>query len=245
MSERLTIYHIEGRRSFRVIWLCEELSIPYELVFKRGDILGSLVTIREVHPLMPVSPTVRLDGELFVESGAIVEVLQARYGKGRLAPSVDSADYPFHVQWMHFAEGSAMARFVTTFTVAQAMGVTVDKLPSGYRAGGNITEMITVGALGIFDYMEDFLSKHAYFGGAQFTTADIMMHYSIRGAKLAVWVDSSDFPRIAAWRANVESRPAFKRATAAATPGGADEYGMPADVPFPPSVVRPPARRST
>jgi glutathione S-transferase len=68
----LTIYHVEGRRSQRVIWLCEELGIPCQLSFKRGDILGSMDAIRAVNPLMPVAPTVRIDDTVMVESGAIL-----------------------------------------------------------------------------------------------------------------------------------------------------------------------------
>src|SRR3984957_11594744 len=71
----LTIYHIEGRRSERVVWLCEELGLPYKLEFKRGDVAGSMQTIREVSPLMPVAPTVKYNGKVLVESGAILEYL--------------------------------------------------------------------------------------------------------------------------------------------------------------------------
>ena len=119
-TERVTIYHIEGRRSFRVIWLCEELGIPYELVFRPADVLGSMV-----------------------------------------------------------------------------------------------------------------LSKNPYFGGAEFTAADIMMHYAVRGAKLPVWIDAADYPHIAEWKHKVESRPAFERAAEAALPGGSDEFGLPAGMPLP------------
>src|SRR3984957_14188737 len=101
----LTIYHAEGRRSERIVWLCEELGIPYSLKFKRGDLAGTLDDIRAVCPLMPVAPVIKLDDQVIVESGAILELILARYGKGRLAPTVDSRDYPYYLQWLHFAEG--------------------------------------------------------------------------------------------------------------------------------------------
>ena len=94
----------------------------------------------------------------------------------------------------------------------------------------------------VFDYMEDFLGRHAYFGGAEFTTADIMMHFAIRVAKVLVWIHSEDYPHISAWRSKVESRPAFDRATRAATPGGADAFGLPADVDDPLAAYGPPPR---
>ena len=232
-TEPVTIHHIEGRRSFRVIWLCEELSIPYDLVFKRGDVLGSLVHLRNEYPLMPIAPTVRIRGEFMVESGAILEVLVARYGKGRLTPPVESSDYLKHAQWMHFAEATAMCRMATDRFVALATGVEVNALETGYRLGEPIDKPALVGSRGVFDYIEDYLSKNPYFGGVEFTAADIMMHYAVRGAKLIVWIDAADYPHIAEWKRKVEARPAFERATAAALPGGADEFGLPAGQPLP------------
>ena len=88
----LTIYHIEGRRSERIVWLCEELGVPYKLEYKQGDIAASMKTIHEVSPLMPVAPTVRIGDQVMVESGAIIELILAREGKGRLQPPVNSPD---------------------------------------------------------------------------------------------------------------------------------------------------------
>jgi glutathione S-transferase len=135
-TERVTIYHIEGRRSFRVIWLCEELGIPHDLVFKPGDVLGSMVQLREEYPLMPMAPTIRLGGEFMVESGAILDVLVARCGRGHLIPPVQANDYLKHTQWMHFAEATAMNRMATDRFVSLATGVEVTAiLTVGYRFG--------------------------------------------------------------------------------------------------------------
>jgi glutathione S-transferase len=232
-TERVTIHHIEGRRSFRVIWLCEELGIPYDLVFKPGDVLGSMVHLRKEYPLMPMAPTIHLRGEFMVESGAILDVLVARYGKGRLIPPVESSDYLKHAQWMHYAEATAMCRMATDRYLALATGVEVNAMPIGYRLGEPIDKPALVGSLGIFDYVEDYLSKNPYFGGAEFSAADIMMHYAVRGAKLLVWIDAADYRYVAQWKRKVEARPAFERATKAALPGGADEFGLPVGLPLP------------
>src|SRR5262249_18161957 len=109
----LRIHHIEGRRSFRVVWLCEEIGLPYELVFKRGDLMGSMVALRGASPMCPITPAVEIDGRIIVESGAILDVLAARHAPGVMVPKVDSPDYPLHCQWMHFAEGTLMARIST------------------------------------------------------------------------------------------------------------------------------------
>mgnify|MGYP000656267502 CR=1 FL=1 len=77
----LTIYHLEGRRSERLVWLCEELGLPYTLKYKRGDLAASMAPIREINPLMPVAPTIQYGDQVVVESGAIIEMLLDRHGE--------------------------------------------------------------------------------------------------------------------------------------------------------------------
>jgi len=184
----------------------------------------------------------RYDGQLVMESGAIIDILLSREGKGRLRPAVASRDFILHTQWLHFAEGSALARMVTERFVSLALGVAVDTLPEGYRAGkpmkalsGTFSDVLElgIGPKGVFDYLDHHLRNNPYFGGSKFSAADIMMHYVIRGAKLISWINPNDFPAIAHWKQDVERRPAFARANAAATPSGADEYGQPIGVPLP------------
>ncbi len=161
----LTIYHLEGRRSERIVWLCEELGLPYKLEYKRGDLAGSMKTIHDVSPLMPVAPTVRIGDQVMVESGAIIELILAREGHGRLEPAVTSPDYAYYLQWMHFAEGSFAARVIADYRVALIQGK--PKTPAG---GYKLVDTEAVLA-----FMEDYLSKHPYFGGSGFSAADIMM----------------------------------------------------------------------
>ena len=130
----IEIFHIEGRRSVRVVWLCEELDFPYVLTFKQGDIFGSMLTIRQNYPIMPIVPVVRIGDDFIVESGAILEILLDRYGNGQLKPSVESRDYLLHTQWMHFAEGTAATRISMWRFIATAIGQDMDAMPPGYRA---------------------------------------------------------------------------------------------------------------
>jgi glutathione S-transferase len=205
----LTIYHLEGRRSERIVWLCEELGIPYKLEYKRGDLAGSMKTIHEVSPLMPVAPTVRIGDQVMVESGAIIELILAREGRGRLEPAVNSPDYAYYLQWMHFAEGSFAARVVADYRVALIQGK--PKTTSGYKLVD--TEAVLI-------YMEDFLSKHPYFGGSAFSAADIMMLFPTNITEAFNVADLSAYPHILAWRTDVESRPAYKKMLAVARPNG-------------------------
>lgn len=230
---RAVIYHIEARRSFRIIWACEELEIPYDLVFKQGDIMGSMDLIKQAHPLMPLAPTVQYGGRLFVESGGIIETLVARHGGGKLRPDVDSPDFPDYMQFMHFAEGTAMDRIVSMRLSALLAGKSLSEMP----------KLPMVDPEKIFVFIEDHLSRHTFFGGAEFSAADIMMHMPIVGAKLMVDIKTNSYPHIADWRKRVRARPAFKRALDRSLPSGHDGewigYGL--DIPFanPPAVFAP------
>jgi glutathione S-transferase len=206
----ITIYHIEGRRSERIVWLCEELGIPYTLEYKQGDIMASMKAIHEVSPLMPVAPTVRINGQVMVESGAIIELILARVGNGRLQPAVNSPDYPYYLQWMHFAEGSFAARVIADYRVALIQGK--PKTPKG--------QYKLVDTEAVLKFMEDFLSKHPYFGGAEFSAADIMMLFPTNITEAFNVADLSAYPHIVAWRTNVEGRPAYKKMLAVARPNG-------------------------
>ena len=110
----ITIYHLEGRRSERIVWLMEELGLPYKLEFKRGDLAGSMAASRRSTHGMPVAPTVKYGDQVIVESGAIIETILNRHAPGKLQPALDSPDYPYHLIWMHYAEGSLAARLFQT-----------------------------------------------------------------------------------------------------------------------------------
>ena len=206
----LTIYHLEGRRSERLVWLCEELGLPYKLEFKRGDLAGSMQAIKAINPLMPVAPTVRYNDQILVESGAIIELILAREGKGRLHPPVDSADYPYYLQWMHFAEGSFASRVIADYRVALIKG-RPQPVAGQYRL---------VDSEAVLKFADDFLGKHPYFGGKEFSAADIMMVFPTNFAGGLNIVDMAEFPNVAAWRTKMENRPAYKRMLAIARPDG-------------------------
>jgi glutathione S-transferase len=205
----LTIYHAEGRRSERIVWLCEELGLPYTLKFTRGDLMATLAEIRSICPLMPVAPVVRYNGQVIVESGAILELLLARHGDGRLAPPVSSSDYPYYLQWMHFAEGSAASRIVADYKTGMLMGQKRPAQPPGWK-------LVDSGA--VMQFADAFLAEHPYFGGQEFSAADIMMHFVIRTATV---LNVADVPaHFGAWLLKVEDRPAFKRTLAVSLPDG-------------------------
>lgn len=202
----VTIYHLEGRRSERIVWLMEELNLPYTLVFKRGDLMGSMAEIRKVNPGMPVAPTVTIGNEVLTESGAIIETIINRYAPGKLTPPMASPDYSQHLIWMHHAEGSLAGRVIADYRVWMIKPPTERS-----RLVDSEAEV---------QFAEDYLGKHPYFGGAEFSAADIMMVFPLNFAMNLNIVDKTKFPNINAWKAKMEERPAYKRMLAKARPDG-------------------------
>jgi glutathione S-transferase len=206
----LTIYHIEGRRSERIIWYCEEVGLPYKLVFKPGDPQASMELIKQVNPLMAIAPTVQLGDEVMVESAAILQLLQERYAPGKLEPSHDSPDYPKYLQWLHFAEGSAAPRLGTEFLLTSVKG---GQMPPVVQSQiGKAAQTLT--------YMEDYLTRHPYFGGQEFSLADIMMHFNLQFVNVVTHTDMTPYPKLTAWYAKIQERAAFKKMRQVALPNG-------------------------
>ena len=184
----------------------EELGLPYTLEYKRGDLRGSMAQIRALNPLMPVAPTVLYGDQVIVESGAILEMLLARHGEGQLRPAVDSPDFPYYLQWMHYSEGSFAARVIGDYRVEMI------------RRSTNPSPLVD--AEDTIRFAEDYLSRHPYFGGAEFSAADIMMLFPLNVATSTKIADISQFPHLAAWREKIEQRPAYQRMLAVARPNG-------------------------
>lgn len=235
----ITIHHIEGRRSERVAWLLEELGVPYELDFIQGDILGSLVALEQFHE-MRMTPIVTDGDVVMVESSAILEYILARHAKGsKLRPAEDTAEFPRYLEFLHFAEGTAMSKTVADLTNQRLSnymtkkGVEPPEAPTIPGVAGTRT-----GAQRVMHYAENTLGQHDYFAGDAFTAADIMMHFPLKfGAPVAAgktftikswettdheWFD--DFPNVKDWMHRMAERPAFQRAMQATMPAGSPEH---------------------
>jgi glutathione S-transferase len=202
----ITLYHLENRRSERIVWLMEELGLPYTLVFKRGDLAGSMAEIRKVNPGMPVAPTVTIGDQVVTESGAIIETILNRYAPGKLTPAMDSVDYANHMMWMHHAEGSLAGRVIADYRVWMIK-------PPTERSR-------LVDSEAEYQFAEDYLAKHPWFGGDEFSAADIMMVFPLNFGMALNVVDKTQFPKINAWKAKIEARPAYQRMLAKARPDG-------------------------
>ena len=202
----LTIYHLEGRRSERLVWLMEELNLPYNLVFERGSLAGSMAKIKAVNPDMPMAPTVTLGAQVLVESGAIIELLLGRYAPNEFHPRIVSNDFASYLMWRHYAEGSLAARLIADYRIWL-------KEPPTERSR-------LVDSEATVQFAENYLDKNAWFGGEDFSAADIMMLFPLTLATSLNIVDEAQFPKIALWKEKVVARPAYKRMLEKARPDG-------------------------
>ncbi len=200
----MKIFHAPNTRSVRVIWLFEELGLPYELErFTLGDPAMRTPEYRRVHPMGRV-PALQ-DGDVTIyESGAIVQYVLARYGSGRLAPEVSSPEFPTYLQWLHYAEGMLMPQ-------VNVIVVETRFLPPEKRSPENLaraTKLLTR----MLEPVDAALAGREYLAG-EFSGADIMTGQAcVVAARLGA--DLSDKPNVAAYVERLKARPALQKALA-------------------------------
>jgi glutathione S-transferase len=197
----IKLYHAPITRSLRVLWLLEELGLPYELVRLSFPADLQKPEYLAVNPLGKL-PTIE-DGEVrMCESGAIVEYLVERYGEGRLAPPPGSPKRAEYLQWLHWSEATAMPSLAEYFQNVMLKPES-ERIPAvAEEAKGKIARW-----LGMLDA---HLAGRDYLTGSEFTAADVMMGYTVAGAKFAGMTGA--YPNVLAYAARLEERPAFKRA---------------------------------
>jgi glutathione S-transferase len=105
----LVVHHLNNSRSQRILWALEELAVPYEIKRYQRDAQTNLAPpeLKQIHPLGK-SPVITDGNRTIIESGAIIDYIIRRYGKGKLQPAAETPEYDQYQQWLHYAEGSAM-----------------------------------------------------------------------------------------------------------------------------------------
>lgn len=198
----MKIYYAPNTRAVRIVWLCNELGLPYELErFELGDPAMRAPDYLAVHPMGRV-PALRDGDATLYESGAIVQYLLARYGEGRLAPDVASADYPAWLQWLHYAEGMIMPH-VNIIVVETVL------LPPERRNRVNV-DRSTRQLTRMLGAVDGALDGRDFMAGA-FSAADIMCgHACIVASRLGA--DLADKPRLRGYIDRLEARPALRDA---------------------------------
>ncbi|MEK8052348.1 glutathione S-transferase [Ideonella sp. DXS22W] len=211
----IVVHHLNNSRSQRVLWLLEELGVPYEIRHHQRNAQTMLAPpeLLQVHPLGK-SPVIQ-DGDATVaETGAIVEYLLERHGQGRLLPAAGSAEALRYRYWLHFAEGSAMPPLLLTLIfdrVANApMPFFVKPIARGIAAKVMDT-LVRPNLKRQLDFMEAELGRSAWFAGDELTGADIMMSFPLEAAAQRAGLDASR-PRLHAFLQRIHARPAYQRA---------------------------------
>ena len=209
----ITVHHLNNSRSQRVLWLLEELGVPYEIKRYQRDPKTMLApaSLRAVHPLGK-SPVITEAGLTLAESGAIIEYLAER--EGRLVPTLGSPEWKRYRYWMHYAEGSLMPPLLLKLVFDR---IEKAKAPFFVRP---VMRGIARTAKQSFvepqirlhlDYLEGELAKSTWFAGEEFSAADIQMSFPIEGAAARGGLDASR-PNLIAFLERVHARPAYQRA---------------------------------
>lgn len=198
----IELHHLSESRSRRITWLLEELGEPYEVISYQRDPQTRLAppALLAIHPLGK-APVLRDQGQVLIESGAIIDYLVRTYGHGRFAPAVGTPDYNRYVQFLHYAEGSAMLPLLLKLYVGR-LG----------DAGAPLQPRISSEMANHLGFLNAQLEGRDYFVGDALTGADIQLSFV---AQVAVKGAGPDvFPNLSRFAAMVEARPAYQRAIA-------------------------------
>ncbi|MEZ5929210.1 MAG: glutathione S-transferase [Parvularculaceae bacterium] len=211
----LIVHHLENSRSQRVLWLLEELGVPYEVKRYERDKKTNLAppALMKVHPLGK-SPVVEDNGEIFAETGAIMEYIVEAYGAGRLAPPRRTKEYNRYRYWMYAAEGSFMPPLVFSLFLSR-----MDEAPMPFFAkpiAKKLTNALREAYLNhttkaLFDYVESELGKRPFLAGDELTAADIIMSFPLEAAQTRVEA-AKNRKNIPAFVKKLHARPAYARA---------------------------------
>jgi len=195
----ITVHHLNDSRSQRILWLLEELELPYEIRHYSRSPATRLAPaeLKAVHPLGK-SPVITDRGQTIIESGAIVDYLIRRYGQGRLQPNPESDEFDQYQQWLHYAEGSAMLPLMLRLYVVTRLG----------EAGAPLYPRIDSELANHLGYVNQALNGRDWLVGNAITGADIQMSFVAEAARGL----RKDYPQMDAWLKRMQERSAYRRA---------------------------------
>lgn len=203
----LTIHHLRISQSERIVWLCEELGLEYDLKLYNRDPETRLAPaeLKALHP-MEIAPLIQDGDTLLGESGAIMDYIVGKYAPNTdLVPGPDHPDFADHLYWYHFANATLMTNGMMSIAV-NAVGA---EMPPP------LMKRIT----NAWAAIERRLGEADYFGGAQLTTADIMLGFSLTTARAFNDMSIEHMPNLQAYLKRIGARDAYNRAFAKAEPG--------------------------
>jgi glutathione S-transferase len=208
-----TVHHLNNSRSQRILWMLEELEVPYDVKrYEREASMQAPAALRAIHPLGK-SPVITDGDKVLAESGAILEYLADTYGNGRLKPAAGTPERLNYTYFLHYAEGSLMPLLLMKLIFSRIPG----RLPFFMRPVG---KAISAGAnktlldpqIGThFLFLESELAKRDWFAGPEFTAADIQMSFPLEAAAARAPI-VKQLPKLSAFLQRIQARPAYKRA---------------------------------
>jgi glutathione S-transferase len=204
----ITVHHLKVSQSERVVWLCEELGIDYELkTYARESNGAAPAAYKALHP-QGTAPIIT-DGNLaLAETGAIVDYILARYGGGKLVVGPQAPNFADYLYWLHFGNGF--------FVPSTMMAIVASRM-----AGDNqqAAQVFTGRNELAYRMSEDRLGKVPYFAGPEFTVADIMMVFPLATMRIVTGRDLNASPNLRAYLKRIGERPAYQRAMQKGDPG--------------------------
>ena len=211
----ITVHHLNNARSQRILWLLEELGLPYEIKHYQRDQETMLAPpeLLKIHPLGK-SPVITDEGLTIAESGAIIEYLVERYGDGRLRPPVGTLGHIRYIYWMHYAEGSAMPPLVMklVFDRIETAPMPFFVKPVARAIARKVKDsFILPQVVRHLDYMESELAQADWFAADDFSAADIQVSFPLEAAAARAGLNQSR-PRLMDFLARNHARPAYIRA---------------------------------
>lgn len=198
----ITLHHLNKSRSKRIIWLLEELNVPYDIVAYQRVTETNLApdSLKAVHPLGK-SPVIEIQGQTITESGAIIEYLTAKHGASSLMPSTDSAKYAEYLQWLHFAESSAALPLLLHYFLK------LDTAQTNF-----LGDYATAEVNAILSYLNNHLTDNTWLLGENFSAADIMMSFIVE-MSMALGL-LGNYPAVAKYTAALQERSGAQKANA-------------------------------
>lgn len=196
----IEVHHLNNSRSQRVLWMLEELGLPYEIHHHQRDPQTNLApdSLLRVHPLGK-SPVLRDGDQVVIESGAILQYLVDRHGNGRFAPPAGSADAVRHLQLMHYAEGSAMLPLMLRLYASRLGDAAAPLAP---RIQNEIDLHL--------GWLDGELAGREFFVGNDLTAADVQLSFAIQAGRMLNGLQK--FPNLARFLDRIHARPAYRRA---------------------------------
>ena len=209
----LTVHHLNNSRSQRVLWLLEELEVPYDIIrYQRRADMRAPRELLNVHPLGK-SPVITDEGNTIAESGAIVEYIVGVHGRGRLIPAPDTPERLRYVYWLHYAEGSAMPLLLLKLL----FNIMPKRAPALLRpvvrkvSSQALTTLVNPQLKQHMNFWENELTKSEWFAGSEFTAADIQMSFALEAAAARGGLEQGH-PNAMAFLDRIHARPAYQRA---------------------------------